>query len=73
MIHEYSQNERANTPLMIASQEGNMATCALLIKRGAVVDYQNKVMPCIHGVCALMFYCIIRHGFHSIRLFIVPA
>ena len=27
----------------MASQNGHVATCALLIERGATVDYQNKV------------------------------
>ena len=37
------QNELGNTPLTIASQEGHVATCALLIERGAIVDLQSKV------------------------------
>ena len=41
----YSQDDQGNTPLKIASQEGHVVNCALLIKWGANVDYQNKVGP----------------------------
>ena len=37
------RTEFAASPLMMASQEGHVDTCAVLIERGATVDYQNKV------------------------------
>ena len=36
---------------MMASKEGHVDTCAVLIERGATVDYQNKVR--------LMYYRIL--------------
>ena len=43
MMCSNSQDEYGDTPLIIASQKGHVTTCALLVKRGATVDYQDKV------------------------------
>ena len=45
-----SQNEKGNTALMWASQNGHKAVCELLITRGCNVDMQDK-----GGNTALMF------------------
>ena len=37
------QNEYGETALIVACGEGHVATAALLIEKGATVDYQNKV------------------------------
>ena len=37
------QNEYGNTALLGACGEGHVTTAALLIEKGATVDYQNKV------------------------------
>ena len=39
------QNHIGFTALMNACQEGHAATANLLIERGAVVEYHNKVRP----------------------------
>ena len=51
------QDHLGFTALGAASQEGHVDVAQLLIKRGAVIDYQDKVRAvitvwCVHHHCA---------------------
>ena len=54
MMCSNSQDEYGYTPLIIASENGHVTTCALLVKCGATVDFQDKV-----GLGNTVYGCII--------------
>ena len=45
------QNEYGSTPLMIACTAGQVTTAALLIEKGANINYINKVRPTFVCLC----------------------
>ena len=50
VLSQLMQDERGETALFAASQEGRYDPAALLIKHGADVNYLNKVRPLyVHG------------------------
>ena len=52
------QNELGESPLIIASCYGHVATCRLLIEHGATVDYQNKVrLLYVYHHCGIDTHC----------------
>ena len=52
------QDEFGESPLIKASYCGHVATCRLLIERGATVDYQNKVrLLYVHHYCGVDTHC----------------
>ena len=52
------QDEFGESPLIQASYHGHVATCRLLIERGATVDYQNKVrLLYVHHHCGIDTHC----------------
>ena len=80
MMCSNSQDKYGDTPLIVASEKGHVTTCALLVKRGATVDFQDKVRldhfgnteyRCIITACGMVcsVYKIIRLKMHMIVKF----
>ena len=49
-LSQLMQDDRGETALFAASQEGHLETATLLLKSGALVNYKSKVRPLyVHG------------------------